>query len=139
MFEKFPNAVVNVQRIVALEINANPHKKNESKTYSVYAVVKVHTFLLDIDIAGDFTSEESAREYIKETVQDYGMNLEIFPSGNAIDIKYIGACYVNKNFDGTEEVVANIGQYSGIKIADGNNFSSFLNMLNGVKENDRKD
>ena len=132
MFEKFPNAVVNIQRIVALEINADPHKKNEPKTYSVYAVVKVLRFFLsDIDIAGDFTSEESAREYIKQTVQSYGLNLEIFPSGNAIDVKCIGACFVNKYHNGKEEVVADIGQYSGIKIADGNNFSAFLDMLNG--------
>ena len=130
MFEKFPNAVVNVQRIVALEIFDNPHEKKPA-TYSVYAVVKVLRFLSAIDIAGDFTSEESAREYIKQTVQSYGLNLEIFPSGNAIDVKCIGACFVNKYHNGTEEVVADIGQYSGIKIADGNNFSAFLNMLNG--------
>ena len=135
MFEKFPNAVVNVQRIVALEINADPHKKNEPKTYSVYAVVKVLRFLSDIDIAGDFTSEESAREYIKQTVQSYGLNLKIFPSGNAIDVKCIGACFVNKLFGGTEEVVADIGM-SPIKIADGNNFSAFLDMLNGDEKND---
>ena len=136
MFEKFPNAVVNVQHIVALEINANPHKKNEPKTYSVYAVVKVLRFLSDIDIAGDFTSEESAREYIKQTVQSYGLNLEIFPSGNAIDVKCIGACFVNKYNNSKEEVVADIGQYSEIKIADGNNFSAFLDMLNGDEKND---
>ena len=38
-----------------------------------------------------------------------------------------------------EEVVADIGQPSEIKIADGNNFPAFSDMLNGVKENDRKD